>query len=76
MNFFINLIKKLFNKNKIKYISAPLETKENRTSTSIEHEEIVDSFRVNLMYQTNPEISDGNGYKIQKVSLKDMVWKW
>lgn len=68
MNFFIKMIRKIFGKNKIKYISAP---KENTTSTSINIKE--NMFKINLMYQTDPEICDGNGYKIKKIDIKDMV---
>ena len=69
MNFFIKIIRKIFEKNKNKRISAPLETKENNTSINIKE----NIFKINLMYQTDPEICDGNGYKIKKIAIKDMV---
>ena len=55
--------------NEFFYISAPLETKENITSINIKE----NIFKINLMYQTDPEICDGNGYKIKKTNIKDMV---
>lgn len=69
MNFFIKMLRKIFDKNKIKCISAPLEINENTMSINIKE----NIFKINLIYQTDPEICDGNGYKIKKIDIKDMV---
>ena len=70
MNFFIRLIKKIFGRNKVKTLAAP-------TVSKIKENDIIknkdNDFRENLMYQADPEICVGNGYKIKKVCLEDMV---
>lgn len=66
MNFFIRLIKRLFGKEKIKYIAAP---EVSQTRNIVKNND----FRANLIYQADPEICAENGYKIKKVRLEDMV---
>ena len=69
MRFFIDLIKKIFRKDKIKYLYEPLELEENN---NVKKDEL-NSFSENLILQADPDINYGNGYKIKKLRLKDMV---
>ena len=66
MNFFIRLIKKIFNKNNVKSLAAPAVSEDRKVVKN-------NDFRANLMYQADPDICDGNGYKIKKIKLEDMV---
>lgn len=68
MNFFIRLIKKIFNRNEVKYIDAP-KVSEEKNINKYKYND----FRTNLIYQADPDINVGNGYKIKKVNLKDMM---
>ncbi len=73
MNFFIKLIKRIFNKDKIKYISAPIETTNQDANTLEKQEESSNNFRINLIHQADPEIRNGDGYKIDIINIKDLV---
>lgn len=64
MEWIINLIKKIFKKNKIKLIEAPKE--------EIKKEKA--DFLLEIKRTADLERNDQNGYKIiKKYSLKDMV---
>jgi hypothetical protein len=74
MNFFIKIINKLFNKNRVKYLSAPLYEANNNTNISPNYKEKTNYFKVNLAIMANPNINEGNGYGILKIEkLEDMV---
>ena len=73
MNFFVRWIKKLFGKNKVKYLTA-CSVSEDRTNKILKCDEDQNNdFKEKLICQADPDINYGNGYKIKKVFLKDMV---
>lgn len=73
MKWLINLLKKIFCKEKIKLIDVP---KNINAINETENNTIKDSkeFIRNLKIATNPEICDGNGYGIKKAyNAEDMI---
>ena len=72
MKFLINIIRKILKKDRIKYITAPSKS-DKKGNINFRKDSIDNKFKTDLIYKADPEINDGNGYKIKQVNLKDMV---
>ena len=67
MKWLMDLIKRIFNKKKVKLLEAP-------TVESYKQEKNRNDFVVTLKQIADLDRDDGNGYKIiQNVNLKDMI---
>lgn len=73
MNIFIRWIKRLFGKNKVKYLTAHSVSEVETNKMLKSNDEKNNEFKEKLICQADPDINYGNGYKIKKVFLKDMV---
>ena len=75
MNFFLRIIKKIFKRKGIKYLSSSTDNDNDINKTVDKSQNKAYMFKANLIRMANPNINEGNGYGILKTEkLEEMVW--
>lgn len=70
---FINLLKMIFNKKDIKLLEEPKET-ENKANNSPKEKNYISDFELRLKRSANPNICDGNGFGIVKITKLEDIY--
>ena len=74
MNFFLRIIKKIFKRKGIKYLSSSTDNDNDINKTVDKSQNKAYMFKANLIRMANPNINEGNGYGILKTEkLEEMV---